>query len=160
MTIHDDQPSVEKKSRPEYGIGNGGPRAEGVYPHLHEERGSLDPLSTSLPHHRSAVKDRPLESGKCRSNDQPSETEKNRSGYVEQRPGQGGSTHKEQWQPTPVNAKPLTHSSSSRLPNSSALHPTRELRAASSESPISAGPRNWTSSSGQHFIRHGFQRHP
>ena len=51
MTILDDQPSVEEKSRPEYGIENGGSRAEGVYPHLqiYEERGPLGPLSTSPP---------------------------------------------------------------------------------------------------------------
>ena len=124
MTIHDNKPSFEEESRLKHGIEHEGSRAEGVYPHLHEERGPLPTsLSSSLPHHRSVV------------DDQPSDTEKNSSGYEEQRPAQGGSTHKEHRQLTPVRVRPLAHSSSSGLPNSSVLQPTGELSVSSSESP-------------------------
>jgi hypothetical protein len=133
MTIHDNQPSFAEKSRLKRGIEHRGPHAEGVYPHLHEERGppSTSSLSTSLPHYRSAMEDQPLKSEKCSSEDQPSDAEKINLGYAEQ---MNGSTHEKQ--PTV-----------SRL--------------------ISAGPRNWTSSSNQHSSRNcraqtrpGSQRQP
>jgi hypothetical protein len=94
-TKHDTQLSVEENSRLKYDIENGGSRVESVYPHLQEERGLLPTsLSSSLPHHRFVVDDQPSELGKCRSDDQTSVTEKNSSGYEEQRPVQGTSTHK------------------------------------------------------------------
>jgi hypothetical protein len=75
---------------------------------------------TSLPHHRPAMEDQPSESEKCRPDDQPSGTEKNKSVYAEQQPVQDGSTHKEQRQPTPVNGSDLqptwTLRSSSNVP--------------------------------------------
>jgi hypothetical protein len=134
-TKHDTQPSVEEKSRLEYDIENGGSRTEGIYPHLHEERGPLPTsLSSSFPYHRSVVDDQPSELEKCRSDDQPSDTEKNSSGYEEQRPAQGGSTQKEQRQLTPVRVRSLVHISSSGLSNSSALQTRGELSVSPSES--------------------------
>jgi hypothetical protein len=79
--------------------------------------------------------------------DQPAETEKDRSAHAEQRPEHGGPAHKEQQQLTPVNASPLDHSSSSRVPTCSALQPTGEMGALSSESP----DRSWSKELHQQF---------
>jgi hypothetical protein len=51
--------------------------------------------------------------------DQPVETVKDRPVHAEQRPELGGPAHKEQQPLTPVNASPLDHSSSSKVPNCS-----------------------------------------
>jgi hypothetical protein len=115
MTIHDNQPSFAEKSRLKHGIEHRGPHVEGVYPHLHEERGppSSSSLSTSLPHYRSAMEDQPPKSEKCSLDDQPSDVKKNNLGYAEQ---MNGSTHEKQ--PTPVIVRPLGS------PNSSAGGPS------------------------------------
>jgi len=135
-TKHDIQPSVEENSRLEYDIENGGSRAEFAHPHFLGEREPLPTsLSSSLPHHRSEVDGHPSELKQGRSDDQLSNTEKNSSGYEEQRTAQRGSTHKEQRQLTPARASSLAHSSSSGFPNSSVLQSSGEFSASCSESP-------------------------
>ena len=134
-TKHDIQPPVEENSRLEYDIENGGSGAEGAH-HVLEEREPLPTsLSSSLPHHRSEVDGHPSELEQGSSDDQLSNTEKNSSGYEEQRPAQSGSTHKEQRQLTPARVSPLAHNSSSGSPNSSVLQSSGEFIASCSESP-------------------------